>query len=797
MRCVLETYITPRITAIRDEYLQARPSVCINRALAFTDVYRRNPGLPTVIKRARAFRAACERAPLAIFDNELLISHPAGRRRGGECSPEIAWRWLADELDTLSTRSQDPYDIDESDKRRLREEIFPFWKGQSLDEMAETQLREAGLWSWSHEAGICDLSIKTQNGGGDSCPGYGNLLLRRGMAAICNDAYEQLARLDSTCPEHINKIHFMQSVTETCEGVMLYARRYANHAQTLAGSCADPIRAQELRKVAEICRRVPAHPPRNFHEALQSVWFLQSLFTLEENQTGISLGRADQYLWPFLEKDLKEGTLTKAEAGELICCWLVKMSEVMWLCSADSAMYFAGYQPFINLVVGGQKREGGDATNMLSMMFMDCSAQLKLYQPALAVRIHNASPEPFMRKIVEVVRSGMGFPACHFDDAHIKMMLRKGLDYEDARDYCIMGCVEPQVAGRMYQWTSAGYTTFTAAIELALNDGHSPRDGSLQGERTGKPESFSDYASFEKAVWRQLDFIIRRAAQATLILQRLHRDYAPKPLISCLTEGCLEQGLNVMDGGARFNNGPGLIWTGLADYANSMVAIRELVYRRRQVSLPGLVQALKDNFAGHTALHHACMEVAKYGNDIEEVDNVARDLINYVDREHRKYRMLYGPFTLGTLSISNNTPFGKLTGALPCGRLAGRPLADGISPAQQTDVLGPTAVISSVSRINVEAMEVGMVHNFKLMYGILESEEGERGLINLLRTASLLGNAQMQFSYIDNETLLEAQRSPEDYRSLMIRVAGYSAFFTELSREVQDEIISRTVQSGF
>ena len=788
--------LSARIAALRDRYLRAKPFISISRARAVTDVYQRYPGLSAILLRARAFRRACRTAPLVIGQDELIISHPAGRARGGEISPEIAWRWVEEELDTVESRAQDPYLISEADKQELRERIFPFWRGRSLDEMAETRLRQAGLWDWSQVEGICDLSIKTQNGGGDSCPGYDTILLTQGMGGIRDQASQRLRSLDGVNDGTQEKRDFYQAIIETCDGVTEYAHRYADYAQLLAGRTEDVQRRAELTRLADICRHVPQHPPRGFHEALQSIWFVQSLFILEENQTGISLGRADQYLWPYLEADLANGTLDIEQAEELISCWMIKMSECMWLCSAGTAMYFAGYQPFINLVVGGQKREGGDATNPLSLLFMECSRKLKLYQPGLAVRIHNRTPQHFMRKVVDVVRAGMGFPACHFDDAHIKMMLRKGFDYEDARDYCLMGCVEPQKSGRIYQWTSVGYTTFTSAIELAMNNGRTAR-GVQVGPATGEIGALRDYAAFEAAVKAQLRHIVEQAAEATLILQKLHRDYAPKPLISCLIEGCMTSGRDVMRGGAVVNNGPGLIWTGMADYANSMMVMRELVYGQKQVTPSQMARALRNNFAGTPELHAACLKVAKFGNDIETVDNLARDLIRFIESEHRRYRMLYGPFTHGTLSISNNTPFGLMTGALPSGRLAGQPLADGISPSQQSDVEGPTAIINSVSRINVEEMEIGMVHNFKLMHGLLDTPEGEQGIINLLRTASLLGNAQMQFSYVDNETLLKAQRDPDAYRNLMIRVAGYSAFFVELSREVQDEIISRTVLRRF
>lgn len=791
MNALTTTPLSPRITRLRERYLKAKPFISASRARAVTEIYRNYPGMPTLLLRAMAFRRACQSAPLVIEEDELIISHPAGAARGGEISPEIAWRWVADELDTMSTRAQDPYEISEEVKRELREEIFPFWQGRSLDEMAETQLRHAGLWEWSTDEGICDLSIKTQNGGGDTCPGYDIILLKKGLGGVQQEAREALRHLSPTCPEDQEKHYFYEAIVETCQGVIDYAHRYADYAQELAQRTSCAARKAELEALSVLCRRVPEHPPKTFHEALQAIWFAQSLFILEENQTGISLGRVDQYLWPLLKADLASGVLNQAQAEELLCCWMIKMSECMWICSASSAMYFAGYQPFVNLVVGGQKREGGDATNPLSLMIMDCSRHLKIYQPSLAVRIHNQSPQPFMRKIVEVIRAGIGFPACHFDDAHIKMMLRKGFDYEDARDYCLMGCVEPQRSGRIYQWTSVGYTTFTCAIELALNNGKTA-SGAQVGPQTGELTTLTTYEAFETAVRQQLSHIVRQAARATLLVQKLHKRLAPKPFISCLVEGCMEQGRDVMHGGAMINNGPGLIWTGMADYANAMMAMRELVYREKTVTPQQMGQALRDNFAGHEALLTACLNVAKFGNDVEEVDLIARDLIRFIENEHRQYQMLYGPFTHGTLSISNNTPFGLATGALPSGRLAGMPLADGISPSQQTDFAGPTAIVNSVGRINVEEMEIGMVHNFKLLHGILDTVEGEQGIITLLRSASMLGNAQMQFSYVDNETLLKAQANPEQYRNLMIRVAGYSAFFVELSREVQDEIISRT-----
>ena len=789
--------LNARLRRLKEDYLRSKPSVSAVRAKVFTEVYKANPGMPFIKLRALAFKKACEVAPLAIFADELIVSHPAGRRRGGEVSPDIAWRWVKNELDTMSTRAQDPYLIDEETKKVLREEVFPYWEGRSVDEITETRLRDAGLWGWSSESFICDVSIKSQSGGGDTCPGYDVVLVKKGFNGIKAEAEAHLAELSMDNPQDLDKIAFYEAMILTCEGAVLYGRRYADYASSLAEQEKDPKRKAELQKIADVCRAVPGNVPESFQEALQSVWFAESLFTLEENQTGISLGRVDQYLYPFYRHDIENGVISKDEAYELLCCWLIKMSEVMWLCSKESAMYFAGYQPFINMVVGGQKRNGGDACNELTYLFMDASKNLGIYQPALACRIHNTSPHKYLKKIVDVVKAGIGFPACHFDDVHIKQMLSKGFCLEDARDYCLMGCVEPQKSGRIYQWTSVGYTNWPIAFEFVFNNGLFRYDGTIQGLQQGDLSQYDTFEKFEAAVKQQIVHITRLALEATNISWCIHRDYVPKPLVSSLVEGCLEKGKNVMDGGALVTNGPGLIWTGLADYANSMVAVKKLVYEDKVCTLAEMAQALNDNFVGHETLRKLCMEAPKYGNDDDAVDLFAKDIVDFTEREHKKLHTVESRFSHGTLSISNNTPQGMIVGALPSGRLSGTPLSDGISPSQQTDTHGPTAIVKSVSKVNVEAMEIGQVHNFKFMRGLLDTPEGEEGLINLLRTASILGNGQMQFSYVDNATLIAAQKDPAKYHDLMIRVAGYSAFFVELCKEVQDEIISRTMLDHF
>ncbi|CAG76667.1 putative formate acetyltransferase [Pectobacterium atrosepticum SCRI1043] len=789
--------LTPRMQRLRAHYLEARPSISIYRALAFTEVAKNNPGLPSILLRAKSFRRACETAPILIQDEELIVGHPCGKPRAGAFSPDIAWRWVRDELDTMSTRPQDPFQISEEDKKTIREEIAPFWQGRSLDEVCEAQYREAGLWEFSGETFVSDLSYHQINGGGDTCPGYDVLLFTKGMKGIKADAQAKLAELGMEDPAHIDRIYFYKAAIETCDGVMAYASRIAAHAREQAAQENDALRRAELLLIADVNENVPANPPKTLQEALQSIWTLESLFEIEENQTGISLGRVDQYCYPMYEADIQSGRLTREQALELLQMFIIKCAELMWMSSESGAKYFAGYQPFINLTVGGQKRSGGDACNDLTYLIMDAVRFVKVYQPSLACRIHNQSPHEYMEKIVDVVKSGMGFPACHFDDSHIKMMLRKGFDFDDARDYCLMGCVEPQKSGRIYQWTSTGYTQWPIAIEFALNRGRMILFDRVQGVDTGELSSLDTFEAFDRAVKTQIAHIIRLSAIGTVISQRVHRDIAPKPLMSLLVEGCMEKGQDVAAGGALINHGPGLIFSGLATYVDSMMAIRKLVYEDRKYTLEQMRDALLANFSGYEMLHRECLNAPKFGNDDNAVDPLARDITEWTERECRQYKMLYSTFSHGTLSISNNTPIGALTAASANGRLAWAPLSDGISPTQGADKKGPTASIKSVSKMNVESMNIGMVHNFKFLKGMLDTPEGRNGLITLLRTSSILGNGQMQFSYVDDEVLRKAQQAPEKYRDLIVRVAGYSAYFVELCKEVQDEIISRTMIEKF
>lgn len=789
------TALPPQLQALKAAYLTVKPSITIGRAVAYTDIFEAFPHLPVNVRRAKGFRRACETAPLLIQAHELIVGHPCGKPRAGAFSPDTAWQWMADELDTIATRAQDPYFISEDDKQVMRERLFPFWQGKSLAEACEKALRHESetLWEFGARAAISDLTYHMTSGGGDTSPGYDIILFKKGVNGLKAEAEQHLAALTPDCAPNQDKIAFYQAAIESCEGILTYAARLSAYARTLAEREQDPKRKAELELISAINARVPANPPQTFHEALQAIWTIQSLFLMEENQCSTSLGRLDQYVFPLFDADKRAGAMNDAQAFELMGCFLIKCSEMVWYTPGATATYFAGYMPFINMTVGGLKREGGDGTNDLTYLVMDAVEKVKVYQPSLACRIHNQSPPRYLEKIVDIIKAGIGMPACHFDDAHIKIMLRKGFDFDDARDYCLMGCVEPQKSGRIHQWTAGGFTQWPITLEMALNRGVLKSYGEKTWLDSGDLTTLTTYEAFEAAVKKQLDYLIAMNAKGTTIVQAVFRDVTPTPYMSLFVDGCMENGQDVTAGGAVLYDGPGTIFAGLGTFVDSMAAIKKLVYDDKQYTLAQIQEALAANWEGYDQLRRDCKNAPKYGNDDLYADQIAADIVDYTERQMNQHRSLYARHIHGTLSQSFNTPLGGMIGATPDGRAAFAPLSDAMSPTQGADTQGPTAVIKSVSRINVESMSLGMAHNFKLNAHALDTPESRNAILTLLRTASLMGNGQMQFNCIDNATLLAAQQHPADYRDLIVRVAGYSAFFVELCKDVQDEIISRSV----
>jgi pyruvate formate-lyase/glycerol dehydratase family glycyl radical enzyme len=776
---------------LKSDYNRADPSLCIARALAFTRSHQQTGGAPLIIRRAKAFKEACEQIPVVIFSGELLVGTPGKERRSACINPEVSWKWVEEELGCLDVREQDPYRISPQQKAVLEKEIFPYWKGQSLEEAYLARLPEETV-RLAVDTGIIDNDSKWRAYAGEITPDYEDVIFQKGFVGIRQEAEAHLTELEPISPEAIERIHFYQAAIVTSTALIHLGERYAEEAEALAKVELHPQRREELLRIAENCRRVPANPPRTFWEAVQMVWFVQVGRVIAENAVALNLGRFDQYMHPYYQRDLQQGILTREEAQELIECLWIKLSEWVWAISTNTARYFAGYCAFQNLTVGGRRRDGTDGTNDLSYMCLRATANVRTHQPGLSVRIHPDCPEEFLLEVCRLIRLGTGFPAVHNDRIGAAMLLAVGLSPADARDWNNCGCVVPHFR-KVGEWTAAANINLASALEFALNDGRGRLDNVQRGLRTGDPASFETFAQVKEAFYSQLRYLIKQTVLATVIAQDVHAELAPRPFLSTLVDGCLEKGLDLSKGGAVYNVGPVLTGIGVADVANSLAVIQQLVFEQKAVTLGELCRALDCNWQGYEELRSMALKCPKYGNDEDSVDRYAVETTDFYHHEIRKYRDWFGqPFNSAFMGISNYIPTGAAVGATPDGRLAATPLTEGCSPHAGTDVTSPTAAMKSVAKINHEAHSGGTLLNIKLSPDALKSDRDLRNLAAMIRGYFELGAFHVQFNVVSVETLRAAQQHPEDYQDLLVRVAGYSTRFISLSREVQEAIIART-----
>lgn len=784
-----------RIERLRRQFDYAAPSICVERALAFTRSHQKTEGLPLIVRRAKAFKEVCESIPVVIFDDELIVGTPGAMQRPGPMCPEISWKWLLDEMDTIQSRPADPYVLTEQQKKLLKEEIFPYWEGKSVEEIVLSRLpaetRKLGV-----DSGLIDSEIKWRSGVAEITPEYEDIIFKKGFKGIQQEAQACLEDLQPINQEQLDRSRFYQAVVEVCQGLITFGHRYAEKAAEMAVQEVDVARRQELEEISAICRWVPENPPRNFREAVQTIWFVQMGCVLAENGPAFNLGRFDQYMYPYFKRDLDQGAITHELAQELIECLWIKLSEWVWLLPANGAKYYGGYNSFQNLTIAGRKKDGGDATNELSYMCLTATENVKLPQPALSVRIHPGTPEGFMRAACKLSRLGMGFPAFHNDTIGMQMMMYAGLPPEEARDWSLLGCVVPHHR-KIGEWTDAGAFNMAAAIEWALNDGRSRLTGEQLGMHTGDPRSFGSFDEFKDAFLRQLRFIIKHAAITTTVEEEVHWENMPRPYISAVVDGCVEKGVDIAHGGARFNVGPGWVMVGTADTANALAAVKKLVYDEEKIGMEELCAALDRDFEGHEQTRQLLLNCPKFGNDDDFVDQFAVEVTDFVDQELRSHRNRLGNRFHGALmGLTNNMPTGSVLGALPSGRKARVPLAEGCSPHPGTDVNGPTSCMRSVAKVNHENQPGGTLLNIKFTPTVLAGEKGIGDLSALIRGYFDLGGYHCQFNVVAPETLKDAQEHPEKYQDLVIRVAGYSARFVALSRDVQDEIIRRTTHES-
>jgi len=783
---------TERINRLRAQYFTFTPSVDTDRAVSYTNSYKETEAEVLVVRRAKALKRVIEEKEIVILPDELIVGTRGSQPRAAEICPEISWMWVRDELDTISTRPQDPYSITEEQKSMLREEILPYWKGKSMEEYYLANLNEETKII-AHKTGIIFSDSKSLYGPGEMNPGYGNIILEKGFRGVKERAEQKLKELDYATISDFDKRKFWEAVIICCETTKLLGQRYADKAREMAEKEKNLRRKEEMLQIADICDWVPWNPPRTFWEALQAIQFTQIALYTEENCSSVGPGRMDQFLYPFYKKDLEEGKLTRVGAQELTECMWIKMAEIIFTINADSAMYFAGYQPFHCVTVGGVKRNKQDATNELSYIMVQASMDTRLHAPSLNVRIHPQTPDDFLMKVCDLISLGTGQPAVFFDPTAARMLLRLGVQIEDVYDWCVAGCVELNVPGKMSRWAEGNRYSYATAVEWALFDGVSHVFQKKMGLSTGDPRSFKTYEEFKEAVKRQLAYLIRHAVIDTQTVEKAHQVRLPKPLMSCCIEDCVENGIEIMHGGARYNCGPGFETTGIADLADSITAVKKLVYEEKLLTMDELMIALENNFEGYEDIRQTLINKApKYGNDIDEVDFAGAEILDFAVTETEKYRGIKGSkFLDGLVPVIANVPHGKAIWALPSGRKAMQPLADGISPYMGYDRSGPTAVVKSICKINHDNHFATLL-NLKFSPELLKDEKGKRNLIGLLRTEMELGGYHVQFNVVSAEVLQDAQRHPEKYPDLLVRVAGYSACFVDLSKEMQDVIIART-----
>lgn len=791
-----------RVERLRERLFTYRPSICIERARIVYKYYTnpQNQSLPLILQRAGAFRAVLNQVPITIYPDELLAGSLASRPRAYPMFPENFGDLYNKELETISSRSPDPFEVSEADKKELQEKIFPFWRGKSANELFsavlspdEWQLIFRNPEDLSKSAGIISLFPALLGTGGHITLDYPKLL-RKGFQGIKEEALAGLKRLDPISGSDIEKNIFYRAVIECCEGMMEFGLRFSRLAEEMASKEPDPGRRQELQTISQVCSRVPGSPSRSFYEALQAVWFAYIGILQEDYDRCNPLGRIDSYLYPFYQRDRDEGRLTVEQAQDLLDCLWLKLGETNHVTWGLSAKMTAGFPVQQQIPVGGLTPEGKDATNPLTYQCIQASMNTRLHQPSITIRLHKQSPMELYIKAAQLARMGTGHPSFFNDEVVVPALVKNGISLEDARNYSSVGCVGAQVSGCGKGSHNAGYLNAAAALEFTLTNGYWRYGQKQVSIQTGDPREFTSFNQFWDAFERQFRHMIRMHLSASLKVEYLHAQHNPTPYLSSLTQGCLESGRDKTKGGATYNLGISFRAVGLADVADSLTAVKKLAFEEKRVSMEQLLQALDANFEGHESQRQMLINRAPhYGNDDGYADEMARKVVDVLIDEGRRHKSYFGgDFQLGFGSVSGHWPFGVVLGAFPDGRKAGEPLADGIGPVHNRDKNSPTGVLKSVGKMDHIGLSGGSILNLKFPPPVVEGEKGLANFVSFLQSFVQLKAWHCQFNIVDAELLRDAQRHPENYQDLLVRVAGYSAYFTGLSKELQEDIIDRT-----
>ena len=783
-----------RITKLRDRVVNATPTMDIENALILTESFRKTEALPRENRKAQAFKDVCAQKTITIWDHELIVGCSGKMPRGGVLCADVCWSVLDKELETISNRPYDPFYISEEDKTKFKEVIKPYWQGRSNFEKWEAQAPQDIVDL--KENAVIYIDRKAVRGPGELTPHYAELL-SEGMEGIMAYIEKKKAEYDLAKANHYPRVAYLDAMITAAEGMIILGQRYREEALRQAKDEADETRKQELLELAEVFSQIPAKPARTFHEALQFVYLYHSSIFMEQNAASYNLGRMDQYLYPYYKADLEAGRITPEKAQELLDCTWIKLAEPCLFQDGVTAEYANGYTMFQNVCAGGIDKHGQDAVNDLSYMVIQASMDTMLYQPSLSVRYNlSKNPDSFLKKCAECINTGNGFPAFHNDEVGIRMVQNKGVPLHEAYDWNPCGCVETNLAGKIRGYVSAD-VNLASLVEFVLFRGLHRKSGKILGKDTGDPRNFKTYEDFATAVREQVDFIIRKVVKANNILDEIWDD-RPVPFISLSFRNCIDTATDYTHGGTKYPCGNGIIYDGVADFINSIAAVKELVFDTGDVEMEELIKALDADFVGYETIQKRCLDAEKYGNDLDNPDRVAAEMMTYLAVQTNTQDSKYGNLMSGILPVTAHVPLGKTVGALPSGRNAWTTLTDGLSPTGGTDINGASAVLKSVAKIPHDLYASGTLLNMKLSPELMK--EGGRGIVNLmnlLKTACSLGVFHAQFNVVDKEQLIKAQKEPEKYKDLLIRVAGYTAYFVELCPEVQDEIIHRTIQETF
>jgi len=785
--------MTERVARLRRQSLEVRPWLTIERGRLVTEFYRHSGSLSAPMLRASALAFVMEHRTLYIGADELIVGERGPSPKSAPTYPEICCHTLED-FDILDTREKISYAVCEEARSIQRDEIVPYWQGHSMRDRMFAAMTPA--WKDAYEAGIFTEFMEQRS------PGHtvlGEVIYRKGLLDLKREVDESLARLDFfTDPEAYDKQQELEAMKVAADAAVRFAVRHAELADRMAAAEADARRKAELQQIAEICRRVPAHAPRTFREALQAYWFIHLSVVTEQNTwDSFSPGHLDQHLYPFYERDLAAGVLTPAGARELLQCFWVKFNNQpappkVGVTAAESGTY----TDFCNINTGGLKRDGSSAVNPLTYLVLDVIDEMRLLQPSSNLQLSKKNPDRFLKRGLEIVRKGWGQPSIFNADMVVEELLRQGKSIEDARAGGISGCVETGAFGHE-AYILTGYFNLPKVLEIALHNGVDPRTGKRIGVESGDARGFGSYDELFAAFRRQLRHFVDIKIRGNNVIERLYARYLPAPLLSLLVEDSIAKGKDYNDGGPRYNS-TYIMGVAPGTTTDSLAAIKFHVFDKRSLSMCELLEALAANFEGHEKTRLMLWnKTPKYGNDDDYADAVLAQVFDaFFEVINGRPNTKGGAYRVNYLSTTCHVYFGSVTGATPDGRGAWEPHSDGISPVQGADRHGPTAVIRSAAKMD-HARTGGTLLNQKVTPKLVEGETGLDNLAHLVRSYFKLDGHHIQFNVVTAETLRAAQACPEKYRDLIVRVAGYSDYFCDLTVALQNEIIARTEHAGF